>query len=325
MKALIGDFFRAFLMGFVLPSALMGITVFCYEQQTEPQKSEQRIILQEQPIRYPILYRTGAGVQEEDLDRYLVGVVLAEMPASFEKEALKAQAVAARTYARRASLTGGKHGDGSVCGEQHCCQAYISPQSYLEQGGTAENLKKVQEAVEATSGLVLTYEGELIEATYFSCSGGRTEDAVEVWGCEYPYLKSVESPGEEVSAYYRDTVAFTPEEFGRKLGILPPENPKEWISATEYTQAGSVRQMIIGGKTFTGTQLRSLLGLRSAAFDLDILDGEIIITTKGYGHRVGMSQYGAEAMAVSGAGYGDILAHYYEGAALTWLGVEKVE
>jgi stage II sporulation protein D len=322
VKALIGDFFRAFLLGFVLPSALMGITVFCCEQQTDPLEPEQLTILQEPPIRYPILHRTGAGVQERDLDTYLVGVVLAEMPASFEKEALKAQAVAARTYARRAKLTGGKHGDGSVCGEAHCCQAYISPQSYLEQGGTAENLKKVQEAVEATSGLVLTYEGELIEATYFSCSGGRTEDAAEVWGSEYPYLKSVESPGEEASAYYRDTVVFTPDEFGRKLGLLPPENLKEWITATQYTQAGSVRQMIIGGETFTGTQVRTLLGLRSAAFDLDIQSGKIYITTRGYGHRVGMSQYGADAMAVSGAGYGDILAHYYEGAALTWLGVE---
>lgn len=325
MKALIGDFFRAFLMGFVLPSALMGITVFCYEQKPDLQEPEQLTILQEQPIRYQILHRTESDVQKEDLDNYLVGVVLAEMPAFFEKEALKAQAVAARTYAQRASLTGGKHGDGSVCGEQSCCQAYISPQSYLERGGTAENLQKVQAAVEATSGLVLTYEGELIEATYFSCSGGRTEDAAEVWGSEYPYLKSVESPGEETSAYYRDTVVFSSEEFGRKLGIPPQKNLKEWISAIEYTQAGSVRQMIIGGENFTGTQMRTLLGLRSAAFDLDIQNGEIYITTKGYGHRVGMSQYGAEAMAVSGAGYGDILAHYYQGAVLTWLGAEVAE
>lgn len=324
MCMLVKDFMKAFVMGFVLPSVLMGITAFCCEQQDLlARESDQLILLQEQPVRYRVLCRTGEKLEERDLDTYLVGVVLAEMPASFDKEALKAQAVAARTYARRAMVTGGKHGDGSVCAQASCCQAYISAQEYLERGGTGEGLRKVREAVEATSGLVMTYEGDLIEATYFSCSGGRTEAAVEVWGSDYPYLQSVDSPGEEKAAYHRDTVIFTPEEFGEKLGIQPQGNLKDWISAVEYTAGGSVRKLIAGTECFTGTQLRGLLGLRSAAFDLEVADGKILITTRGYGHRVGMSQYGANAMASSGAGYAEILSYYYQGAQLAWIGPDS--
>lgn len=324
MRMLVKDFLKAFLMGFALPSVLMGITAFCCErQELLQQQTDQLLLLQEQPVRYRVMCRMEEDVEEKDLDTYLVGVVLAEMPASFEKEALKAQAVAARTYARKAMDTGGKHEDGSVCGEAECCQAYISARDYLQQGGTADNLQKVREAVEETSGLVMSYEGELIEATYFSCSGGRTEAAVEVWGLDYPYLQSVSSPGEEDAAYYRDTVIFSPEEFGEKLGIRPEGNLKDWIYAVEYTEGGSVRKMIISSQTFTGTQLRALLGLRSAAFDLEVTDGKVCVTTRGYGHRVGMSQYGAQAMAASGAGYADILSHYYPGASLTWLGIAE--
>lgn len=323
MKHILGDFLTAFAVGFALPSLLMGITVCCYEQQEKPQPEETHAAVWEEPqIRYTVRQRTGEVVQERDLDGYLVGVVLAEMPASFEKEALKAQAVAARTYACRAYLTGGKHADGSVCTDSSCCQSYISPEEYIRSGGNREDLEKVQLAVESTSGLVLTYEGELIEATYFSSSGGRTEDAVEVWGAEYPYLQSVESPGEENAAHYRQTRIFTPEEFAGKLGYTPEGEVQHWCSLTEYTQGGSVKQMVIGEETFTGTQLRSLLGLRSAAFSLEVVDGQIEITTKGYGHRVGMSQYGAQAMALQGCSYADILSHYYTGAELAWMGVE---
>lgn len=324
MKNIVGDFIRAFIVGFVLPSVLMGITVYCYEQKAAPLPEETQPIVWEEPeIRYVMRQRDGETVQERDLDAYLVGVVLAEMPASFEREALKAQAVAARTYTRRAYITGGKHGDGSVCVDSTCCQAYIAPEDYISQGGNLEDLEKVTSAVEATSGLVLTYEGALIEATYFSSSGGRTEAAVEVWGAEYPYLQSVISPGEEDSAYYRETVTFTPEEFAARLGYTPEGDINAWCALTEYTHGGSVRQMVIGETSFTGTELRSLLGLRSAAFSVAVVDGQFEITTKGYGHRVGMSQYGAQAMAQSGASYADILTHYYSGTELTWLGIES--
>ena len=129
------------------------------------------------------------------MNDYLTEVLLGEMPAEFEMEALKAQAVAARTYTAKAAITGGKHGDGSVCSDSACCQAYLPQETYLMLGGTEENLEKINKAVLETTGLVLAYDGNLIEATYFSCSGGSTEDAAAVWGTEYPYLQAVASPG----------------------------------------------------------------------------------------------------------------------------------
>jgi stage II sporulation protein D len=165
-------------------------------------------------------------------------------------EAKKAQAVAARTFARKAFLTGGKHGDGSVCEESACCQAWLTAESYLQMGGSEKALAQARAAVDATSGYVLTYEGELIEATYFSCSGGSTEDAVAVWGSEYPYLVSVDSPGEEDAVHHRDTVTFTKQELEDRLDVKLSGAPNNWFQAAAYTQGGGIRSIEIGGKTF---------------------------------------------------------------------------
>ena len=258
-----------------------------------------------------------------DMDPYITGVVLAEMPASFEPEALKAQSVASRTYAWKASLTGGKHGDGSVCTESSCCQGYVAESTYLEKGGTQEAVDNVSLAVAQTSGCVLTYGGELIEATYFSCSGGSTEDAAAVWGTDYPYLQSVSSPGEEKAASYTQTLSFTPEEFQAALGREMNGAPESWFTITTYTEGGGVAAMTIGGETYTGTELRTMLSLRSTAFSVAASGAEIRITTRGYGHRVGMSQYGADAMAVQGSTYPEILGHYYPGTELARLGIDE--
>lgn len=249
-------------------------------------------------------------VEEGDMEDYLVGVVLAEMPAYFEQEALKAQAVVARTYALKAYVTGGKHGDSSVCGESGCCQAWIPEKRFLEQGGTLQDLEKVRRAVKDTSGFVLTYDGELIEATYFSCSGGATEDAAAVWGTDFPYLRSVESPGEEDAAHYTDTYTFDWEVFCALLDV-PPQG--SGLGSVRYTAGGGVDTMEICGKTFRGTELRKLLGLRSTAMTVSRRDNTVQIVTRGFGHRVGMSQYGADAMAVAGCDWRQILAHYYPG------------
>ena len=253
---------------------------------------------------------------EMDMDTYLVSVVLAEMPAYFEPEALKAQSVVARTYTYKAYVTGGKHGDGSVCTRSNCCQAYIPVEEYLEKGGDPESVEKVSRAILETSGYVLTYEGNLIEATYFSCSGGMTEDAAAVWGTDFPYLQSITSPGEENAAHYTDTVEFTPDQFQAALQVSLAGEPAVWFGPVTYTEGGGVNTMQIGGKRYQGTQLRTLLGLRSTAFTVSVKDGKIIITTKGFGHRVGMSQYGAEAMALEGKDYAQILAYYYQGTQL---------
>jgi stage II sporulation protein D len=167
-----------------------------------------------------------------------------------------------------------------------------------------------------TAGQVLRYDGALIEATYFSCSGGMTEDAAAVWGSDLPYLQSTPSPGEEKAEHFTDTVTFTAEEFARRLDIAPEGLPATWFSEPVYTDGGGILTMEIGGVTFKGTTLRQLLGLNSTAFILSAVGDTITVTTKGFGHRVGMSQYGADAMAVQGSTYEQILLHYYRGTTL---------
>ncbi len=318
MRPLWKDMLTALFLGLILPGILLNGAAAFYPpqeasqlQETAPQETVPDTV--ELPMR--IRYANGE-TRDMDMDAYLVGVVLAEMPASFELEALKAQAVATRTYTRKAWETGGKHGDGSVCRESGCCQAYLSEEAYLEQGGTREGLDKVRQAVALTSGQVLTYQGELIEATYFSCSGGSTEDAAAVWGTDFPYLRSVESPGEESAAHFTDTVTFSPQQFQNAMGAELTGYPQTWFGNATYTAGGGVATMIIGGEAYSGTELRSLLGLRSTNFTITT-GANIIITTYGYGHRVGMSQYGADAMAVTGGTYDEILSHYYPGTVLT--------
>lgn len=319
MRPLWKDMLTAFFLGTVLPALLVnGAVLYMEEEVTEETIPEETAA--QTAASWSAAVRTPEGtVTEMDLDQYIAGVVLAEMPASFEPEALKAQSVAARTYARKAWVTGGKHGDGSVCMEPSCCQGYISPEAYLAKGGTQESVDKILRAAQDTSGWVLTYEGELIEATYFSCSGGATEDAAAVWGTDYPYLQSVSSPGEEGAAVYTQTLEFTPEEFAEALGRELQGNPRDWFTITTYTEGGGVAAMTICGETYTGTRLRSLLGLRSTAFTVSASTETIAITTRGYGHRVGLSQYGADAMAVSGSDFAQILAHYYPGTQLVQL------
>lgn len=247
------------------------------------------------------------------LEEYLLGVVLAEMPASFENVALQAQATVARTYALRRQQKRDHHEDGAVCTDYRCCQAYISVSDYLNGMGTQEDVDRVATAVAETAGSVVTYEGEIIEATYFSCSGGRTEDAVAVWGEAYPYLKSVDSPGEENAEHFADTVYFSAEELENALGHAFTGSGGGWVSWCTYTVGGGVDKLCLAGKIYTGIQLRKQLGLHSTMFYLTEKENGIEFTTYGSGHRVGMSQWGAEAMAAQGCSMEEILEHYYPG------------
>jgi stage II sporulation protein D len=253
-----------------------------------------------------------------ELDTYLVGVLLGEMPAYFETDALRAQAVVARTYAMRHHLLQDKHPGGAVCTDPGCCQAYVSETVYMQQGGAPADVEKIRKAVTDTAGWVLTYEGQLIDATYFSCSGGRTEDAVAVWGSNVAYLQAVDSPGEEMATHHTDTVTFTAEEFADRLDADLYGAPADWFQETTYTDGGGVKTMKICGTAYSGTQLRKLLGLRSTAFSVSVTKSSITIRTSGYGHRVGMSQYGAQAMALRGSTYEQILRHYYSGTEVSY-------
>lgn len=314
MKALFHDMILAILMGILLPGVILNTAVALHALREQSEQVVTTAPVELPEASTPIWLRIGNGSREEqELEEYLTGVVLAEMPASFELEALKAQAVAARTYTRKAMNTGGKHGDGSICTDPSCCQAYLSPEAYLGKGGSLESLEKVRSAVQETVGQCLYYEGELIEATYFSCSGGRTEDAVAVWGTAFPYLQSVDSPGEENAAHFTDFMTFSVAELENRLGLETTDISADCFGAITYTVGGGVDSMKICGKTYTGTELRGLLGLRSTVFTVTVSENTVIFTTHGYGHRVGMSQYGADAMAVQGSTYREILAHYYPG------------
>lgn len=263
----------------------------------------------------PVLLEDGS-VEMMELEEYVSRVVLGEVPASFETEALKAQAVAARTYTLYCVQTGDRHPMGAVCTDYRCCQAYQAPQDYLDCGGSEEGIERIRQAVQDTAGQVLCYDGELIVATYFASSGGMTEDAEEVWGQAFPYLTSVESPGEEDSAYYDDAVTVTAEQFQQTLGVTLNGTPDHWFGKVYESAGDGVGVIRIGGKLYGGTEIRSLFGLRSTIFSITTTADTVTFHTKGYGHRVGMSQYGADAMAASGSTYDEILTHYYTGITI---------
>ena len=313
----------AFLLGVLMPALAVRMgqaLAFADPQlptqnQTRPSDMAATQEPQHIPGVIPVLLE-GNTLRMMELEAYLVGVVLAEMPVNFETEALKAQAVAARTCALQCAKEGIKHPGGAVCGDSKCCQAYIEPGQYLNAGGSQESVDKIQRVVADTAGQILTYQDELIQATYFSCSGGRTEDAVAVWGADVPYLKSVDSPGEEHADIYSNTVHFSGAEFAALLGRDMRGSCADWLGTVTYTRGGGVATMVIGGKTYTGTFLRTKLDLYSTAFSMTAKGDTISVTTSGRGHRVGMSQYGADAMAKKGSAYEEILAHYYPGTRI---------
>lgn len=264
----------------------------------------------------------SGGVEELTLTEYLWRVVAAEMPASFETEALRAQAVCARTYTLW-KMEHGAHENADLCDDSSCCQAYITREEAGERWGeqAEEYTRRIAAAVEDTDGQVLTYEGEPILAAFFSSSVSATEDAAAVWGSSLPYLVSVSSPeGEEVPNYH-STVTLTAEELRALveesgLGAALSEDPSEWLGEVSYTASGRVAELGVGGVTLSGGAARTLFGLRSACFAVEEADGVFTFSVTGYGHGVGMSQYGANAMAREGEGWQDIVSHYYTGVTI---------
>jgi stage II sporulation protein D len=319
MNKLEKDFLHAWLLGMVLPAVILGTFLLITDSdedadmlvgQTTPQ-----ITFAPPKVVIPVLSEDGT-VTEMELENYLCGVVLAEMPADFEVEALKAQSVVARTYALRRLEQGTKHGSGAVCTDPACCQGYISQDRFILLGGSQSGVSKVSRAVLETAGEVLLYDGKLIDATYFSCSGGMTEDAVAVWGNDVPYLQSTFSPGEENATHYSDSLSLDRDTVERALDVSLTGDAEDWFTILSLTDGGGVDELEVCGKRFSGVEIRRLLDLRSTNFTVTATENEIIFHTKGYGHRVGMSQYGADAMAREGRSYSQILTHYYHGTTL---------
>lgn len=267
----------------------------------------------------------GTNVEKMDLGTYLVGVVRAEMPASFEPEALKAQTVAARTYTLYKLLGGGNHGEtADICTDSSCCQAYLSEEQARENWGKDADVNeaKIEEAVTATDGQAVLYGGVPILAVFHSSSAGLTRSAGEVWVNDLPYLQAVTSPeeGARIPNYY-SRVEFTTKEFRDKVQAVYPEaefseDTARWLKDAETDSAGSVASICVGGVTMKGSDLRGILGLRSACFTWEIQGDTIVFFVTGYGHGVGLSQYGANQMALEGADYREILTHYYTGVTV---------
>ena len=261
-------------------------------------------------------------VRELELEDYLVGVLAGEMPASFAPEALKAQAVAARTYALYCAA-GSKHAGADLCADPRCCQAWLDEEQLrLNWGADFErNLSRLRAAAEQTAGEYLCYEGKPVFAAFHSSSAGATEASGAIWEPR-PYLVSVSSPeSADTVPGYISRLRCAPLDFRDTLLAAHPEadlsgGPETWLGPVEYDASGRVASVTLGKVPVRGTELRALFSLRSTAFTLDFAEDGFCFTVTGSGHGVGMSQYGAEIMARDGADYREILAHYYPGTTL---------
>ena len=270
----------------------------------------------------------GDTVTEMSFSDYLQGVLRAEMPASFQEDALRAQAVAARTYTYYKMSSGGNHGDtADICTDHTCCQAFLGKDRAADNWGkNAERYEaKIENAVSATDGQVMLYGGAPILAVFHSSSAGETWNSGEVWAQDLPYLQSVSSPeGEGVPNYY-STVELTEAEFREKFLAARPEadlsGPASGWIRDPVMDGVHVESVTIGGVSVSGPSVRSVFGLRSASFTAEAGDGKITFYVTGYGHGVGLSQYGANAMAEAGSTWREILEHYYTGVTIgTWTG-----
>ncbi len=267
-----------------------------------------------------IFLLAGDGsIRELAMEDYLLGVLAGEMPASFPEEALKAQAVASRSYALRCAQRG-KHGANTLCAASGCCQCSLSQEACREKWGADYALyaQKLRDCIQATEGEVLFYGDEPAESCFHASSSGCTESSEALWGSAVPYLVSVSTPESQDSVPRLTTAAaFTPEELAAALAVLPQGDASLWLGETRRDEAGRVESMEIGGRVFSGVELRSLLGLRSTDFEAEFQEGSFHFTVSGSGHGVGMSQYGARIMAEGGMSYREILAHYYPGTVLS--------
>ncbi len=241
-----------------------------------------------------LLHSKTNKVENVKLDEYLLNVVSAEMPVTYEKEALKAQAVVARTYTIYKIENGGKHKDADICDDSTCCQAWISKEDRLkkwEESVRDENWKKIEEAVNSTKGEIITYDGKPINAFFHASSGGITEKPIDVWGGSgYPYLQVVETSGEEGYSQYSSEAEFSEKELLEKLkqkysDIKIDFEKKDEIKITEYTDSNRVRTVKFGNKNLSGVETRTILGLRSTNFKITHENGKIKFSVIGYGHR----------------------------------------
>ena len=263
-------------------------------------------------------------VEKVPLEEYVLSVVSSEMPATFHEEALKAQSILARTFVINKLITGCNNiKEGNICDTTHC-QVYLNINEKKKAWGKEgdEYLKKLKKVVKETEGKVLSYNDQLVKyPQYFSTSSGNTEDAVAVFSEDVPYLKSVQSPGEEISPKYESEISMSISDFKGKIKKSIPNsnlgnNINEEVKILSRNKGGTVDDIKIGDVTIKGKEFRKIFGLNSANFTLEVLEDKINIKCLGYGHGVGMSQWGANVMAKEGSKYDEILEHYFKGSKI---------
>ncbi len=292
--------------------------------EPEPAAPETAAVHHDRDVTLTI--QDGGTTEQMTLERYLTGVVRGEMPAAFEMEALRAQAAAERSYVYYQLAAGRKdaHPDADFCTDHTCCSAYLSETAAREKwgGDFAPWNTRVEQAVSDTDGQVVLYNGRPILAVFHSSSAGRTAAAGDVWSGDLPYLVSVDSPeGEETVPNYYSTVTFTAAEVKEKLLAAHPElklsgTPDRWFGAAAENGSGRVETVSVGGTDIEGTELRRIFGLRSACFTVAADSESVTFRVTGYGHGVGMSQYGANQLAREGKTWQEILEWYYTGATV---------
>ena len=292
--------------------------------EPEPAAPETAAVHHDRDVTLTI--QDGGTTEQMTLERYLTGVVRGEMPASFEMEALRAQAAAERSYVYYQLAAGRKdaHPDADFCTDHTCCSAYLSETAAREKwgGDFAPWNTRVEQAVSDTDGQVVLYNGRPILAVFHSSSAGRTAAAGDVWSGDLPYLVSVDSPeGEETVPNYDSTMTFTAAEAKEKLLAAHPElklsgTPDRWFGAAAENGSGRVETVSVGGTDIEGTELRRIFGLRSACFTVAADSESVTFRVTGYGHGVGMSQYGANQLAREGKTWQEILEWYYTGATV---------
>ncbi|HHW35838.1 MAG TPA: stage II sporulation protein D [Bacillales bacterium] len=282
--------------------------------------TKQTPTLQEPAIEVAVYRSKTKKIDNIPLEEYVKGVVASEMPAEFEMEALKAQALTARTYIVK-QLLGSEPisaPEGAVVTDTVMHQVYKGPEELRETWGAANydwKMDRITMAIEATKGQIITYNNEPITASFFSTSNGFTENSEDYWKNSFPYLRSVESPWDKASPKFKDQVVLSIADFEKKLNVKVESDIIGEI--TSRTKGNRVAQVKINDKSFDGREVREKLGLRSSDFTWEKQGTNVVITTKGYGHGVGMSQYGANGMATEGKTFKDIITHYYQGAAIS--------
>lgn len=276
------------------------------------------------------VFRSKKNVVEQvPLEEYVAGVVSSEMSPSFEMEALKAQALAARTYILKQILSSEstKVPEGAIVTDTITHQVYQDPNELREKWGQDfENYNnRIKQAVNETAGEILTYDDEPISAQFFSTSNGYTENSEDYWSNPIPYLRSVESPWDQDSPRFTAKKEVTDAEFQQKLEVSLPSDGTI-APVTERTNGGRVASVTVGDKKLTGRDVREKLALDSSDFTWTRANGVVTIETKGWGHGVGMSQYGADGMAKDGKTYDKIVEHYYQGIEIAGINhfAEKV-